>query len=314
MSVAEDRHHDARIAAVLAACPGGVGAAPASFEPVPPVASPVHRAVASEGLRVRRADAPPVFLKLRHADMADDIVPWAAAAARRAAERGVGPAVLAEAEGALAFADLGPPWRTATAGDLQDPDTLGRVLGAKRRLHEGPRLGHRFCPFARVAALAEAARAAGAPLPGDAGRLLAAVELIREAVSAAGSDLRFCHNDGTASNVMLDGDRVQLVDFDSGGDNDPWYDVATLVNEACDFDAERRDAIASYAGRCEEALLNRCRLYGIVDDVRWGLWGLTRAVTSRRPGIEFFKYGQWRLFHARTATGDRGFEAWLRGL
>lgn len=303
------------IAEALGRLPGGTAVwGTAGALAVPPVASPVHRAVASDCIRVEGAGAPPAFVKIRHADMAADIVPWAADAARKAAALGVGPDVLGEADGVLALACLDPPWRTATVGDLQDADTLGRVLDAKRRLHGDAPLGRRFCPFDRVAALAAEAAAVAAPLPRDAPALLAAVELVREAVAAAGFDLRFCHNDGTASNVMLDGTALRLVDFDTAGDNDPWFDVAATVNEACDFDAGRRDAVERYAGRPDERAFNRCRLYGAVDDVMWGLWGVTRAVTTRRSGVEFFKYGQWRLLHARTAIGARDFETWLRRL
>lgn len=302
----------ARVAVLVAPCPGGP--VTGIVQAVAPVASPVHRAVASDCLAVSRAGAPPLFVKLRHPDMAADIVPWAGAAARKAAALGVGPAVLAETGDGLALAALAPPWRTATVGDLQDPGTLALVMEAKRRLHGDAPLGQRSCPFARVAALAAEARAAGAPLPGDAEGLLAAVGLIRDAIAASGMDLRFCHNDGTASNVMLDGTACRLVDFDAAGDNDPWFDVAAVVNEACDFDDARRAAIEAYAGRCEERMLHRCRLYGAVDDVLWGLWGVTRAVTSRRTGIEFFKYGQWRLLHARTTVAAWDFEAWLRRL
>ncbi|WP_245501277.1 phosphotransferase family protein [Lichenibacterium minor] len=279
-----------------------------------PIASPMHRAVASDCVRVERAGGAAAFLKIRHPDMAADVVPWAADAARKAAALGVGPDVLGEAEGVLALACLDPPWRTATVGDLQDADTLGRVLDAKRRLHADAPLGRRFCPFDRIRALAVEAAATEAPLPRDATSLLAAVDLVREAIAAAGFDLRFCHNDGTASNVMLDGTALRLVDFDAAGDNDPWFDVATTINEACEFDAERRAAVERYAGRCDERLFNRCRLYGAVDDLMWGLWGVTRAVTTRRSGIEFFKYGQWRLLHARTALAARDFETWLRRL
>ena len=53
-------------------------------------------------------------------------------------------------------------------------------------------------------------------------------------------------------------------------------------------------------------------LAATVEDLR--AMGIVRAVTSARGGIEFFKYGQWRLLHARTTTGAWDFEAWLRGL
>ncbi|BCM87175.1 phosphotransferase family protein [Methylobacterium indicum] len=311
---------DPRVAALLAGRPDWRARRPARTVAVAPLASPTHRATASDCLRVSFETGPALFLKLRHPDMAADILPQAGTAARRAADLGIGPDVVFEDEAALALADLPAPWREARVGDLQDPGLVGRVLDAKKRLHASGPLGARFCPFARIAALAAEARAAGAPLPDGTERLLATTDLVREAVHAAGFDLAFCHNDGIASNVMIREAQecgaadLRLVDFDLAGDNDPWFDVGALLNEACLFEDQRRATIEHYAGSCPEHLYGRCRLYGAVDDVMWGLWGVVRAVTSARTGIEFYKYGTWRLLHARTTLGARECEAWLRRL
>lgn len=283
-----------------------------------PVASPTHRGVASDCLRVALDGEADVFLKIRHADMADDLTPVAVQAAERAGALRIGPAVRIVADGVLGLDFLPDPWRYARVGDLQDTATLAAVLAALRRLQgEGP-LGVSFCPFDRIAALARQAAAVGAPLPEGTADLIAAAALIGEAMRASGIDLAPCRNDGIASNVMLGGaggdHGIRLVDFDLAGDADPWFEVGALINEVCRFEDGRRAAVEAYAGACDPRRLARCRLYGAVDDVMWGLWGIVRAVTSPRGGIEFFKYGQWRLFHARTTTGAWDFEAWLRGL
>ena len=279
-----------------------------------PVASPTHRAVASDCVRVAIEREADVFLKIRHAEMADDLTPVAVEAAKRAGTLGLGPAVRMVGDGILGLDVLPPPWRYARVGDLQDAVTLASVLEALRRFQREAPLGHRFCPFARIAALACEAETVGAPLPDGTGALITASGLIGEAMQASGIDLVPCRNDGIASNIMLAGNNIRLVDFDLAGDADPWFEVGAVINEACGFENGRRAAIEAYAGTCDRRLLARCRLYGAIDDVMWGLWGIVRAVTAPRGGIEFFKYGQWRLFHARTTTGAWDFEAWLRGL
>lgn len=299
---------------VLARTPGWAGRAMRVELAAPPVASPLHRALVSDCVLVQPEGLAPMFLKLRHPDMRADIPPEAAQAARLAAAAGVAPDIVLEQPDALGMVYLPAPWRYARTGDLQAPVLMSAAVGAKKRLHESGRLGRRFCPFARIETLTAEAVAAGVIMPEDIRHLLRAASLIREAVAAAGMDLAFCHNDAAASNIMLNGEKVMLVDFDLAADNDPWYDIAALINEVCDFDPPRRAAIEMYAGRYEEALFNRCRLYGAVDDLMWGLWGLTRAVTSQRTGVEFWKYGTWRLLHARTAIGSRDFELWLRRL
>lgn len=306
---------ECRVEAAIAGLPGW-GARPGRYAlAAAPVASPTHRAVAADCLHVEIEGREAAFLKLRHDDMAGDVLPWAETAAARAAACGAGPAVIAGGEGVLALEWLPEPWRYARVGDLQPHAVAARVLDAKASLHASGPLGHAVSPFDRAAALGGEARRAGAPLPADLDRLLAASELARGAIAAAGFDAVFCHNDGVASNVMLDGaGGVQLVDFDLAGDNDPWFDIGALLNEVYEFDADRRVLIEHCAGTCREALFARARLYGFVDDLMWGLWGIARAVTSTRPGIEFFKYGQWRLLRARTTLAQRDFETWLRAV
>lgn len=282
----------------------------------PPVASPVHRATAADCLNLVPDGGAPIFLKALHADMAPHVdYARVARASLLAAQAGVAPDLVIDAsgDGVLGFARLGEGWRHATMGDLNSGGTIDAVLAAKRALHAGPALGWRYDPFARAAELGAAARAAGVPLPEDTDWMLANAALAGEAIGASGVDLAFCHNDGVASNVMLGpGGAVKLVDFDVAGDNDPWFDVAVLLNEAFQFAPDRKAAIERFNGGYDEALFHRCELYGAVDDLIWGLWGVLVAITTARTGIEFFKYGQWRLLRAQIAMQARGFEEHLR--
>ena len=193
-----------------------------------PVASPTHRAVASDCARVRRDGADPVFLKRRHADMAADLRPAMAEATRRAGALGLGPALLAEAGRGRRWSfwpTCPSPGATPGSATCRTPDTMAQVLGALRRLHGPEPLGQTFCPFERIAALAEEARACAAPVPDDIDALLADAELIRAAIAAAGFDrallpqrrhrLEPHARAPKASGLAPDG--VRLVDFDLAG-------------------------------------------------------------------------------------------------
>jgi hypothetical protein len=281
-----------------------------------PVASPVHRATASDCVRIETGQGGPVFLKALQPDMTGHVdYARVAKASRLAAERGIAPALILDHadDGVLGFELLGVGWRHATMGDLNHGTAIDAVLAAKLRLHEGDLLGWRFDVFARVVELATAARRAGVALPDDLDWMLRNVALAQGAIEAAGYELRFCHNDGVASNVMLGpGGAVRLVDFDLAGDNDPWFDVAVLLNEAFAFATDRRAALERLTGTRDPRLFNRCELYAAADDLMWGLWGVLVASTSDRTGIEFFKYGQWRLLRCQIAMQATSFEESLR--
>jgi hypothetical protein len=67
-----------------------------------------------------------------------------------------------------------------------------------------------------------------------------------------------------------------------------------------------------FHGRNDERLFNRAWLYGVADDLRWGLIGALTAATSRRETMEFLKYANWRFLRCRVAVRNPGFAEKLR--
>lgn len=307
-----------RVEAAIVRIPGWAERAPRYALLAPAVVSPVHRGVEGEGWRVELEGGEAFFLKLAAEDMAAVIDPAAAAeAARSAAALGVTPALRHRLDGGriVAFDLLDAPWRSATLDELALPWVLEGVVAAKRRLHAGPAFGRSRSPFEVIDAYESLCRRAAAPLPADQPWIAAGIAEVRSAIEAAGVDRRPCHGDGVASNVMHDGaGRVMLVDFDMAANADPYHDLGAFLTEAFAFDPGFREGLEAYAGRAEERLFNRCKLYGLVDDYLWALWGLYCFATSPRRHIEFVKYAEWRLLRCRMGLYHPQFEERLRRL
>lgn len=278
-----------------------------------PLASPSYRAVESLSL-ISEGDAP-TFVKLIHPEMRDGFDMGAAMQlARQAGEAGVGPGVFwtDAGIGAIAMEALTPAlgWQTATQSTLQRPAVVAHVVQAMRGLHGTAPLAHRFDPFAQIDAQIAALAGLGA-LPEDAlwlRRVVAEIEPLTEGVTLAP-----CRNDGSASNLLIGaGDRAMLVDYDRGGMNDPLYDVGALMAEITDFPHDARAVLIAYLGRFDEVAFARARLWGTVDDMLHALWSRRLAHVSARRGIEWLKYGEWRLMRLRLAVNDPGFEQLIR--
>ena len=286
------------------------------------IAAPMHRGVDAEATIVRHSGLAWLAKQyhpemLAGADTPGIEVRSAIKASRQAAEAGIAPALRHDdaAKRLLVFDYLGAPWCEARLDTLAQPDTLAAVIKATSRFHATPLLGRSLDPFAWTRMEHAAALAAGAALPPDDAWLLDQVATIGAAITAAGHDRAPCRATGLASDVMLgEGGGVMLLDFDHAGDGDPCYDVGILLTEVCAFEPPMRTALEIWAGICTEALLARCQLYGIVDDVLWGLRMLRLAHVSPRSGVEFFKYGEWRLLRARMNLRRWSFEAKLRSL
>ena len=279
-------------------------------------ASPMHRGLDAESAIVTaggRSWLVKRYFPERLASPGIDLA-VAAQASRQAAEAGVAPRLCHAdpAAGLLVFEYLAPPWREARLHDLGEPQVMGALLAATRRVHRTGRLGRALDPFAALRA--EQAAACGG-WPPDMPWLLEQAGAIEAAICAAGQDTVPCRGTGLASDVMLGpSGGVMLLDFDGAGDGDSAYDLGILLTEAYAFEPPMRAAVEQWAGRCDEALLARCQLYGIVDDLLWALRMLRLGQVSPRTAVEFVKYGEWRLLRARINLRCWNFEAKLRSL
>ncbi|MCC5967425.1 MAG: phosphotransferase [Natronohydrobacter sp.] len=289
------------------------------FEPLcPDVVSPVHRGVESLIWKVVPNGHAPAVLKALRPDMLKLFDTGAAIAGAELASRlGIGPRVLWSdaAHGALAMEYLGDGWRTATLYDLQDKNVMSAVHAAICTLHRGEALSVRFDVFSEIENLAEMLRKAGGDTPADMWWMSDLVAEIGVAIGHAGFDLVPSRNDGVSSNIMIGPEgQVILLDYDRAAMNDPLYDIAVLLTEACAFPSEFENWLEQWRGRADRHIVNRCILYGCADDLMWGLWSALCDISSPRRYLEFRKYAEWRYLRCRTTLGDPQFEERLRNI
>lgn len=279
------------------------------------VASPIRRAIEWAGYRVETSSGP-IWAKVLYEDMAPYVDFEATLqASTQAAQVSHAPQVIAGDSGnkVVLFEYLGSPWRWCRINDLTGQDGTRKLLEAKRKFHKSQALKNDRDVFEEVQGFLALCEKQGAALPEDIEWLKLNIGYAAQALEAAGRDSAPVHGDGAASNIMRNPEgEIRLLDFDSAGNSDPYFDVATTLVELCEFDDEWETGVELFEGRLQRDVLARCRLYAIADDLRWGLWGLYMATVSPRTGIEFYKYGQWRLLRGRHGLHDPRFEAWLR--
>ncbi|MFO1067943.1 MAG: phosphotransferase [Geminicoccaceae bacterium] len=287
---------------------------PATAFPV--LASPGWHGV--DGLHYRATVAGQgCHIKVLHTDAAfyaDAAV--AVAAARAAAQLGIGPDVLAADAGlgVLVTADVSGERQVGTLDRIDPADVRASIIAARKAFQAGaPKLGRPVDAFADVVALAAKAAEVGARVPQDIDWLLASVAEAAAAVSACGRDSVPAHGDGNASNVLVGKDgSVLLVDWDRAGDMDPFEDLGSLIVEMAAQEPEARAIFEAWHGSMDEGLFARTQLYGIADDLRWGLIAAILAATSPRTTLEFLKFANWRFLRCRMALRDPRYSERLR--
>jgi thiamine kinase-like enzyme len=235
-------------------------------------------------------------------------------ATQAAARLGIAPAVLAflpeHACLVTAFVEAVPIADQA----LREAPALPEVARALRAFHEGaPGLPTRFDVPAIARGYLTLARDRGAELPPaawDAARLAD-----RMAAVLAGHPEHAavpCHDDLLGANILSDGRRTWLVDWEYAGMGDRYFDLGNLSINNGFTDADDRALLAAYWDEpCTPRRFAALRLMRSMSDVREALWGVVQAAISDLD-FDFAAYAGKHLDRLTATTADPRFESWLR--
>lgn len=233
-----------------------------------------------------------------------------AEAARRAAELGIGPAVLGE------LPEVGTLITALVPGRHLDPTPftarLADVVQLLRAFHDSGPLRGAF-PIHRVVEWhARDASSHGVVPPRSYGLLHQQSRRIEAAFAANPLPPVPCHNDLLPGNVLfaLEGDGTWLLDFEYAGMNDCFFDLGNLsVN--CGLDAHADDELLRlYFGSVTPARLARLHLMKMMSEFREGMWAVVQQAISRLD-TDFVAYAAERLGNCERIAARPQFEQWL---
>jgi len=117
------------------------------------------------------------------------------------------------------------PW---TAADLRDETGLRRVATACRVLHAGPRFAGDFDMFALQRRYLGVVRERGFRLPPRYEDFLPVADRIRAALTVRPEPAVPCNNDLLPANILDDGERLWLIDYEYAGNNDPCFELGNI--------------------------------------------------------------------------------------
>jgi thiamine kinase-like enzyme len=173
--------------------------------------------------------------------------------------------------------------RSLAAADLRDGRQRSRVIALLQCLQmawdtlEGEILY--FSPFQTIRTYARTAAALGAGLPKDLPSTLEDMRLRSRAIAPFFPVL--CHNDLLAANLIDDGVRLWLVDWEFGGIGHPLFDLANLAANASFSDEEGQDLLDTYTNnQTTNVQLADFRLLKAASLLREALWGSIQTVTA----------------------------------
>jgi thiamine kinase-like enzyme len=224
------------------------------------------------------------------------------AASLAAYAAGLSPKVVHHEKGALVVSFI--EGRTLTPKIMREEGMLPRVVELVRACHtrmiehlRGPVL--MFWPFHVLrdyaATLREGKSRWSSELPRLSGIALRLEGLIGPV------DLAFCHNDLLAGNLIDDGDRLWLIDWDYAGFNSPLFDLANLAsNNGFDEEEERRLLFLYFGREADAPQWQRFQAMRAVSLLREAMWGMVSELHSKLD-IDYVAYAAEHLGKLETA-------------
>jgi len=207
---------------------------------------------------------------------------------RRAAEAGAAPAVVAYVPAERALVVEFVDGHTYEPADLAVEANLVRVAEACRRLHAGERFVGDFDMFAVQGRYLAIVREQGFRLPDRYLDFAPAVERVARALAVRAGRTVPCNNDLLAANFVDDGERVWIIDYEYGGNNDPCFELGNIWSES-DLSLDHLGLLVdSYHGRHLRHAVARARLFGLMSKYGWTLWASIQAATS---DMDFWSWG-----------------------
>jgi thiamine kinase-like enzyme len=207
------------------------------------------------------------------------------AASRAAHAAGLSPEVVYAETGAIVLRYI--DGRTLTAELVREPAMLERIVTLVKRCHmevprhlRGPALF--FWVFHVVRDYAASLRDLQSPHVDRLPALIDCAERLERMVGAI--DVVYGHNDLLAGNLIDDGTRLWLIDWDYAGFNTPLFDLGGLASNNELTDEQEKWLLERYFGRRDADLVRRFMAMRCASLLRESLWSM---VSERISTIDF---------------------------
>ncbi|HEY1597763.1 MAG TPA: phosphotransferase [Thermoleophilaceae bacterium] len=221
------------------------------------------------------------------------------AATEAAAHAGVGPELVAFSDELLVTRFI--------HGEPMPEIRIHETSAALRAVHAGPGLPTAFSGIA----VGEDYAARASELPPDYPGAHAVAKEIEAALQGPEHDPVPCHNDLLNANLIWDGERVRIVDWDYAGMGDRYFDLGNLsINNGLSEEDDERLLAAYFGEPCTPARFASLRLMRIVSDFREAMWGVLQSSISELD-FDFHDYSRTHFARMRESAADRRYPGWL---
>jgi thiamine kinase-like enzyme len=204
---------------------------------------------------------------------------------------------------------------TMNAARFRDLGAVERAGRAFRRLHTtAAPFATDFTLFAMIDDYKRLLADKGATLPEGYEQAEEVAAATRRALEAAPRPLVPSHCDPLCENFLDTGERMVVIDYEYGGNNDPMWDLGDLSVEG-EFGPEQDAALlrAYFGGDPPAHEVGRMVAYKALCDLLWTLWGVIQHVNGN-PAEDFWAYAVGRFERCRRLLQSPDYAAHLAAI
>lgn len=236
---------------------------------------------------------------------AHGVMRWNELALSRAAQAlGVAPAVIHHEPGVLVLDMIEAT--TFTEDSVRDPANLPRIVDLIARTHRGlgahltePVLA--FWPYQVNRSYVSRLLAQGSPHAATLHDLMA--EQGRLAAATGPVDLVIGHNDLLAANILDDGQKLWLIDWEYGGYNTPLFDLAGLAGNNGLSETQEQEMLEQYFDAPADRHWRPYQAMKCASLMRETLWSMTSEIHSEID-FDYAAYTAENLDRLQAALND----------
>ncbi len=166
--------------------------------------------------------------------------------------------------------------------DVHAPHVIAKIADSIRRFHEGPAIPGLFIPLRIVEAYRALAVARGVVVPPEYAQAQSIARRIELALIMNPLEMLPCHNDFLPGNLIDDGVRMRIVDWEYAGMGDPFFDLGNFsINNNLTEDEDAAFLAAYDATETPRAdRLARLVLFRVISDFREAMWAVLQEGIS----------------------------------
>jgi thiamine kinase-like enzyme len=181
-----------------------------------------------------------------------------------------------------------------------ESEKVTRVEEGCHRLHAGPRFVNDFDMFDVQRGYLRVVQEHGFRLPPRYVDFAPQVERVRRAFAVHPDPTVPCNNDLLAGNILDDGHRLWLIDYEYAGNNEPCFELGNIWSEAT-LEPELLDHLMeAYDGTVRRSRVARARLWGLLSKYGWLLWA---SIQDSVSGVDF-DFWSWGMEKYERAVAE----------